>query len=582
MVWEGNGGAVVLNFNGEIYNHNDIKKECEQAARNRFGVGISWRGTSDTEAVLWSYILWGDACFELLDGMFAIAIWDGRSRRLILARDRFGVKPLYYIENNGLFAFASEIKALLKLDRFDVQIDPCAVAQYVNFLFTPGERTMLASVRKLEPGVFAVFDDKKTMHRKSFAASYRPSLVDDSYSENAAADRLRSLLDQAVERQMMADVPVGAFLSGGLDSSGIVALARQYASNGQIECFTIGYEGGGHGWADDLPYAERVARYLNVNLNTVWVGPDMASQFSWMVQQLDEPSADPAALNTFFICQLARQRGIKVLLSGAGGDDLFSGYRRHRALNSERFWSWMPQFLRAGLGASARAISQGRPIGRRYAKAFQYADESEIDRLIGYFRWLPSGFSHSIFSDAVREEIKRNDPAEPMMEAIGALPKDTDPLRRMLHLDGRYFLVDQNLNYTDKMSMASGVEVRVPFLDTALAKFAASLPPKYLQRGGVSKWILRRALEPVLPQEVINRSKTGFGVPLRAWLQNELREEVSALLSESRLRRRGLFCPRAVSELVQLDRAGRLDATYVIFAIMCVETWCDRLLSDPG
>lgn len=579
MVWDSPQGAVVLNFNGEIYNYKLLRRECENAARHRFGTGIQWRGTSDTEVVLWCYLLWGEKCLKLLDGMFAVAIWDGRTRSLLVGRDRFGVKPLYYSVSGDRMVFASELKALLEFGSVDRRVDHMAVAQYVTFLFTPGRRTMLQAVQKLEAGELAVFDQTKGFRIQRFEACYQPLPIDRSYTEESAASRLRYLLEQAVEKQMIADVPVGAFLSGGLDSSSIVAFARSRVTSGRLQCFTIGYEGESRdegGWAEDLPYAKRVAEHLGVDLSTVWVGPSMASRFSWMVQQLDEPSADPAALNAYFICNMARERGVKVLLSGAGGDDLFSGYRRHRALSSENWWSWMPGVCRSGLSSAARIVNQRRPIGRRFAKAFQYADVSREERLVGYFRWLPPQFAYSIFDGAVRRAVMEEDPSQPMLDSLAALPPNTDQLRRMLHLDGRYFLVDQNLNYTDKMSMASGVEVRVPFLDPALARFAASLPSSYLQRGATGKWIFRKAMEPVLPSDVIYRSKTGFGVPLRSWLQKELLGEVNDILSGDRLRRRGFFNPTAVADLLKSDREGRLDATYVIFALMCVETWCER------
>jgi asparagine synthase (glutamine-hydrolysing) len=385
-----------------------------------------------------------------------------------------------------------------------------------------------------------------------------------------------------VHRQLVSDVPVGAFLSGGLDSSSVVAMAREVSP--EIECFTIDTGGVRDvGFMDDLPHARRVAAHLGVRLHEIRVDSSrMAADLERMVQQLDEPLGDPAPLNVLYISQLARQHGVKVLLSGAGGDDLFTGYRRHRALQMERYWAWLPVAARRGLRQLTSHSGQSGALGRRMAKAFAHADLPTDRRLVGYFLWADPARLRGLFAPEHRSALADRQMTEPMDAHLESLPAGLPPMQRMLALEQRFFLVDHNLLYTDKMSMATGVEVRVPFLDNDLVRLANALPPGLKQRGAEGKWVLKRAMEPFLPHSAIYRPKTGFGAPLRHWLRNELREWVGDLLSPDTLRRRGLFDPQAVTKLVEDDRAGRVDAAYTILSLLCIETWCRAFLERPA
>jgi asparagine synthase (glutamine-hydrolysing) len=299
----------------------------------------------------------------------------------------------------------------------------------------------------------------------------------------------------------------------------------------------------------------------------------MAQQLEKMIYHLDEPQADPAPLNVLFISQMARQHGIKVLLSGAGGDDIFTGYRRHYALLQEKYWSWMPQMARRELRCATHLIPTSIPFGRRLTKAFQYADYAGDERLVSYFYWVDPRVQQSLYTAELHKELADLSSAKPLLAALTCLPENAPDINRMLYLEGKFFLADHNLNYTDKMSMAAGVEVRVPLLDPELIALATRLPIAFKQRGTVGKWIFKKAMEPYLPREVIYRSKSGFGAPLRSWLRHELRPMAEALLSETSLKRRGLFDPKAVHRLMELDRRGWLDGAYTIFALMCIELW---------
>jgi asparagine synthase (glutamine-hydrolysing) len=568
-------GNVVLIFNGEIYNFRQLRAELE-------GQGTVFRGHSDTEVLLNLYLAEGEAMLPRLNGIFAFALWDRRTQSLFLARDALGVKPLYYTALPDRFVFASEIKALLPLLPEAGALDVAALRRYLTFLWCPGEGTPLQSVRKLLPGEALVVRGGRIVRRWTWYWLPVFGGVAPTLDESEAVAGTQAHLRSAVQRQMVADVPVGAFLSGGLDSSAVVALAREW--NPDIRCFTIEAVGGQEaGDADDLPYARRVAQHLGVPLEVVRIDASrMAGDLERMVAQLDEPLADPAPLNVLYISQLAREQGMKVLLSGAGGDDLFSGYRRHRALLAERWWAWLPQRLRLGLAGGVRGLDHRHAWGRRLAKLFQGAGLDGDARLVNYFLWAGEGDLAGLYTAEFRAALGEEAAEAPLLAFLQPLPAGVGRLERMLALEQRFFLADHNLIYTDKMSMAAGVEVRVPFLDLELVEFAARIPARYKQRGREGKWVLKKAMEPYLPREVIYRPKTGFGAPLRCWMRFELRELLGDLLSEDSLRRRGLFEPAAVQRLIADNDAGRVDASYTLLSLLCIEIWCRHFIDRAG
>jgi asparagine synthase (glutamine-hydrolysing) len=442
---------------------------------------------------------------------------------------------------------------------------------------------MLAQVRKLEPGAALLVEDGRIRRRWSYY-----TIPYDGTTDPRAAGLLTRDLAQhvatAVKRQLVADVPVGAFLSGGLDSSAIVAMMRRALPDTSIACFSIGFADGldVEGNPADLPYARRVARHLDVDLHEIVIEPSAIERIEEMVWLLDEPQADPAPINALLISERARAMGIPVLLSGAGGDDLFSGYRRHWALSFERYWAWLPHGFRSGIQSIASAQASGRGWGqskvflRRLSKMFAYAGEDPARRLATYFWWSTESLRRSLYSAEFAAQVDGIDTAAPLLRSLEAIPLERDPLNRMLYLEARHFLPDHNLNYTDRAGMAVGVEIRVPLLDLDLVRFATRAPSRLKQQGRLGKAIFKRAMEPYLPREVIYRPKSGFGAPLRRWLHRELRAQVDETLDPSALRRRGLFNPAAISRLRELDRSGTVDASYLIFALMCFELWCRR------
>jgi asparagine synthase (glutamine-hydrolysing) len=587
-------GRVALVFNGEIYNFRELRAELLEK-------GCEFRGQSDTEVLLQLFLVSRQQPDEIcrmlqrLNGIFAVAIWDAEKEALLLARDAVGVKPLYFGTTGQVFAFASEIKALIPLlttadgtaDELG-EIDHAALDRYLTYLWCPGGQTPSNGVTKLLPGEALWVKQGKIHSRYTWyrLPSFRtknehigwPQVMPLESAITGTARRLR----EAVHRQMVSDVPLGAFLSGGLDSSSVVAFARE--QNPDIRCFTIEAMGvADEGMADDLPYAMRVAEHLHVPLEVVQVDPlRMAADLPGMVAQLDEPLADPAPLNVLYISQLARQQGIKVLLSGAGGDDLFTGYRRHRALITERYWNWLPDKLLGWLDAGSQNLSASRPLSRRLRKLFSGAALKGDERLVHYFRWVSRTDLMTLYTPSFRSALSDSRAETPMLEFLAELPAETEPLERMLALEQRFFLADHNLAYTDKMSMAVGVEVRVPFLDLDLVEFAAQIPSRYKQRGSSGKWVLKRAMETYLPRDVIYRPKSGFGAPLRRWLRVELRDWLADTLSPHRLNNRGLFDPVAVNRLIRDNMEGRVDASYTLLSLACIEMWCQHFIDSPS
>jgi len=559
--------SVVLVFNGEIYNFRELRAELE-AGGHRF------HGHSDTEVLLHLYLAHGEKMLERLNGIFAFALWDKGGQSLFVARDALGVKPLYYAETAAGFAFASEIKALLCLVPEVRELDIPALHRYLSFLWCPGEGTPLRGVRKLLPGDAMVVRAGRIVRRWTW---YRLPVFRGVTGNLSEADALTGTVDglrRAVQRQLVADVPLGAFLSGGLDSSAVVAFAREQAPD--IRCFTIESVGGQEdGATDDLPYARRVAQHLNVPLDVVRIDAGrMAHDLERMVVQLDEPLADPAPLNVLYISQLAREQGIKVLLSGAGGDDLFTGYRRHRAVQAEPYWRWLPASARGGLERVTAGLDQRNPLFRRLTKLLNGAGLEGDERLAAYFAWSREADLMRLYTPEFRSGLGQACAAGPMLEFLQPLPASVRPLDKMLALEQRFFLADHNLTYTDKMSMAAGVEVRVPFLDLDLVEHAARIPLGLKQRGRVGKWVLKKAMEPYLPRDVIYRPKSGFGAPLRRWMRNELRPLLGDLLSVDSLKRRGLFEPAAVQRLIAQNDSGQVDAAYTLLSLLSIEMWC--------
>lgn len=570
-------GSFVLVFNGEIYNFLDLKADLEEK-------GVRFRGNSDTEVVLELFLADGINMLSRLNGMFALAIFDRVSGDLWIARDGSGVKPLYVGQSARGLCFSSEIKGLIPFFQDQpVTFDADTLHRLLTFLWCPGNGTLLREIRKLAPGEFMHIRDGILVEQRRWHLPPQARVaVCTGASAEVVIDAVRGRLREAVRRQLVADVPVGAFLSGGLDSSAVAAFAREFVPD--LRCLTIETTGDQDSGIDsDLPYARQVATYLGLELETVPIDPSMISdEIETMIWHLDEPLADPAALGVLLICRKAQERGIKVMLSGVGGDDLFTGYRRHLALRYDGLWNWLPAFARRSTVTLTDRLNQRSALGRQLSRLARTIAADRETALAHHFIWAQRSDLMPLYSPEFYHKIKHVEAIEPLVKYAEELSPLSSKIDRILALEQRFFLADHNLIYTDKMSMACGVEVRVPFLDNDLVALAARIPDSFKQRGHVGKWVLKKAMRDLLPDNVVHRRKTGFGVPLRRWVRQDLADLVSQYLSKKRLEERGIFDAKMVHKLINDNRSGNIDYSYTIFSLLCIEIWCSKFGTEAG
>jgi asparagine synthase (glutamine-hydrolysing) len=563
-------GDVVITYNGEIYNFRELRADLE-------GRGHHFESGTDTEVILALYLDDGPDLLQSLNGIFAFAIWDGRNQTLFVARDGMGVKPLYFSQSGDAFSFASELKALLCFPWIEREIDTTALAQYVRYLWCPSPRTPLTNIRKVMPGQAMIVRHGRI--ERSWEHYHLPELPpDESKGVGEWTADIRNSLETSIERQMVSDVPVGAFLSGGLDSSAVVAFARQHTAS-RLQCFTVDSdedEAKRDGFIRDFPFAERVAKELDVDLHVIQARPDMADQLERMIWHLDEPQADLSAISVMQIAGLAREHGIKVLLSGAGGDDIFSGYRRHRVAAADSTLRHIPYSMRGFLGRLAGRVGSGSAVTRKTSRLLSVLAEGGSPA--NHYEWITRDRLRGLMSGDNQAAVLD----DPLRDSLAEMRRGSSPLQMMLQLDQKYFLTDHNLNYTDKMAMAESVEVRVPFLDPDLVGLAAGIPDRYRQKGRHGKWILKKAMEGLLPDDIIYRPKTGFGVPLRSWIKGPLRSMIGDVLSKQSIKGRGVFDANAVATLIADDAAGKADHAYSILSLVCIELWCRQFVDGHG
>ncbi len=565
-------GRYVIIYNGEIYNHWDLRKDLEKK-------GATFRSKSDTETILLGYITYGQAILKKLKGIFAFVIYDKITNELFGARDQIGVKPFYYYLKEKNFAFSSEIKSLIYLDSFDSQLNYKSLTNYMNFLWSPGESTPFNFVSKLLPGeFFTVSANDATTFKKAFYYDIPFNGSREFYNDALWIDTIDKELERSIESQLLSDVPVGFFLSGGIDSSIIVAEARKNFSGSDLNCFTI--KGSDdlepEGFADDFKYAQEAAKHLGVKLHTVDGSLSIVEDFDKMIWHLDEPQADIAPLYVYKVCETARAQGIKVLLSGAGGDDIFSGYRRHKALKYDKYLQYTPDFIFRILEKYLSNRDSNKPTIRRLNKLLKRNNDAVEDRLVGYFEWLPINENMNLFNKDIQHKIGDYNPDTYLYSLLNKVQEEDNLLNKMLYLELKTFLVDHNLNYTDKMGMACGVEVRVPFLDIDLINLSTKLPPDLKLRGNKTKYILRKIAERYLPESIINRSKTGFGGPVRKWVKNDLDKMISERLSNSNINKYQIFDHKTILKLIDDNKSGRIDGAYTILSIMAIQSWLDQ------
>lgn len=585
-------GTIWITYNGEIYNFPELRQEL-------LTKGHTFRSNTDTEVIIHLYEEEGPECVKRLNGMFAFAICDlhpSASRRpgspsLFLARDYFGIKPLYYIHQGYRFAFASEVKALLQLPDVHVEVDLEALHQYLTFLWVPDPKTMFRGIYKLPAGHYAVFRDGRLDIVQYWDLNFPPADGDYRYPEAQLVEEIRARFRRSVRAQMISDVPIGAFLSAGMDSSSIVAMMAQ-ATDEPVRTYTITFPPKyrfGETTLDDPGVASRVAQQLGCDHHEIIVEPQVADLLPKLVWHMDEPVADPAIITAYLVCREA-SRTVTVLLSGIGGDELFAGYRKHYAHYWAQAYLRLPALLRQGLVepvVSGLPSLRGTPLKglmRLAKKMARSASLSPQDAFLMNCTYLDEVQKAHLYSPDLRARLNGTDPWQQHRAHFDRVAH-ADFLNQMLYLDIKTFMVSLNLTYNDKMSMASSVEVRVPFLDRELAEFVAWHVPPRLKLNGffrpTTKYIFRKAMQGILPDEVLRQPKAGFGAPVDYWLVYDLGEMVDDLLSEDRVRLRGYFEPTSVRQLVEEHRRGRQDWSMQIWQLLTLELWLQTFVDRP-
>ncbi len=575
-------GTLWITYNGEIYNFAELRRELE-------GKGHRFRSNTDTEVVVHLYEQEGPECVHRLNGMFAFCICDLRSGRpqLFLARDHFGIKPLYYVHRGNKLAFASEAKGLLQLPDVAAEIDLESLHQYLTFLWVPEPRTMFQEIVKLPAGHCATFCDGELKLQQYWDLTFPDAESSPGRSESVSAghrriEELRERFRQSVQQQMVSDVPVGAFLSAGLDSSSIVAMMRR-ATNQTVRTYTITFPSKyrvGENALDDPGVPARLARHLGCENQRIVLEPDVADLLPRLTWHMDEPVADPAIIAAYLVCREARKQST-VLLSGVGGDELFAGYRKHVAHRWSQAYRRMPAVLRNAIASGLEGLPsfRGTAVKGIARLAKKMARSASLEPREGFIRngtYLDDEQKQNLYAGWLRRQLCDSDPANRHYAVFEAV-RHADFLNQMLYLDTKLFMPSLNLSYNDKMSMASSVEVRVPFLDRELAEFAAwNIPPALKLKGffrPTTKHIFREAMHDVLPAEVLHQPKAGFAAPVDYWLAHDLRELVDDLLSETSIAKRGLFNPAPIRRFIDEQRRGSKDWSMQIWQFLTLEHW---------
>ncbi len=564
-------GRWTISYNGELYNFRELRRDLERR-------GERFATECDTEVLLRMYAVHGSAMLPLLNGIFAFAIWDDAERKLFLARDRLGVKPLYYVEVDGVFGFASEIKPLLPLVG-SATLDPLALADYLTLLWVPDPKTAFTEVKKLPPGYYAQVDAGGVSVRQYWDLRFQP----EGRNDEDWAHRVRDAVRSSVRRQMVSDVSLGSFLSGGIDSSAVVAAMR----NGvPVNTYTVGFAERDLAHEivpDDLPHARRVGAFLGTKYHEEVLQPDILELLPKAVWHLEEPLADPAAISTYLICREAG-REMKVMLSGVGGDEVFGGYPRYLAWMMSRLGDRVPpaalRVLARGLGPVAKPGAPGRLRGprRNLWKFMRASGLSPFERYLSFSSYYDSRELAAVLSHDLRQAISGYDPLDRHREYMA---KDVggDEFARLLYVDAKTFLPCLNLTYTDKMSMAASVEVRVPLLDNEIVDLASRIPSNLKLRGWRRKYIFKKSQEGVLPHEIIWRPKAGFGAPIRSWLASDLTPVAQELLSASSIDARGLIDKDEVRRMWAANVSGAADFSMRLYALLSLEIW-SRMFVD--
>jgi asparagine synthase (glutamine-hydrolysing) len=554
-------GTVWIVFNGEIYNHLEVRGRLESR-------GHCFSTRTDTEAILHAYEEYGDDCVHHLNGMFAFAIWDTARQKLLLARDRLGVKPLYYWIGNSGLVFGSELKALMAHPDVPRAIDLAALDQFLTLEYIPAPQTIFQNICKLPPGHRLVVEDGRCRTDQYWDIRFEPIRAD----ERECVEALTALLRDAVKIRLMADVPLGAFLSGGIDSSTIVACMSE-AAGMPVRTFSIGFEDATY---NELPYARLVSQAFGTQHHEEILDPDITELALRLVAHFDEPFGDFSIFPTFLVSEVARQ-SVTVALSGDGGDEVFAGYDAYLAQRFDRhLYSHLPSGLRRTVLPRLLAALPPHPAKKGIVnKTKRFVEGGALPDHLQHARWMmfmSQSEREKLYNQDLRHALNGVDAMGPIEQAFRRVA-GADPLAQQQYVDIKTYVAEDILTKLDRASMAASLEARVPLLDYRLVEFALNLPPGMKLRGNQTKAILRRAMAGRLPQAVLNKPKEGFSIPLKHWLRTQLRPLMADLLSAETVSRRGYFSPTCVTRWVKEHVEGRVNHSHRLWALMVFELW---------
>jgi len=570
-------GRVQVVFNGEIYNFKELRRDLQAC-------GHVFRTASDTEVIVHAYERWGEDCVARLRGMFAFAIWDARRERLMLARDRFGEKPLFLRHQDGVLLFASEIKSLLTWPGVRAQVDLNAVWDYLGYRYVPGPATLFAGIRKLPPGFYAVWRDGHLQETRYFIPPDGQRRIEEPVPDRPEREFLKRL-DEAVAMRMVSDVPFGAFLSGGIDSSTVVGLMARH-SQGPVQTFSVGFDDPEN---DELGYARQVAEHLATDHHELQIAAhQVMDELPALIGFRDAPVSEPSDVPIYLMAREARRR-VKMVLTGEGADEILGGYPKHRFEPLGRYYRLLPgglrhrllepllgqlpfAFRRARTAIAALGLEQ---FDERMARWFGALSVSEREHLVAF---APSGKPlnlQSLYAPAgpVQSKVGHDAGHPPRPLQFDSAP-DASPLRRILYFDQTSWLPDNLLERGDRMTMAVGLEARMPFMDHELAAWVARLPDRYRVRGSTGKWLLREAARGLLPRQILERKKIGFRVPIDQWLRGPMRAFLLDHLAGSRTRTARYYRPAALQGVLDEHLGGRVNHEKLLWSLLNLELWC--------
>jgi asparagine synthase (glutamine-hydrolysing) len=563
-------GSIWIVFNGEIYNFQELRDDL-------ISKGHTFQTGTDTETIVHLYEDEGERCVERLRGMFAFAIWDKRERKLFIARDRVGVKPLHYCLAGETLVFASEIKSILQHPAIARDVNLEAISDFLTFGYVPDPASAFRGIFKLEAGHTLTFKDGRLSTRRYWDFEYNQNGgAEPVREESYYTERIRELIAESVRLRLISDVPLGAFLSGGIDSSTVVAMmARQM--DRPVKTFSIGFTESSF---DELHYARITARHFNTEHHEFIVTPDVCKIVEEIIWHHDEPFADVSSIPTYIVSKMAREH-VTVILSGDGGDELFGGYDRYLVDRKREVFERIPRLLRQTLMRRASRALPRATYGKNFLRNIALDSDA---RYVDSISCFDEDAKRNLLSPNVRRWLDGRDSSDAFRRLLAA-PQSSERLDHLLYLDSKTYLPGDILTKVDRMSMAHSIEAREPLLDHKLIEFVQTIPASLKLRGSVGKHILKSAVHGLIPDEIINRQKQGFGVPIRRWFNNELRELLYDTLTDSRTRQRGYFKHKAVEEILDEHRRGRRDNSTHLWGLLTLELWhrafIDRI-PDPN